>query len=174
MPLPDHCLQGEDWVDMEDPNVVAEQELLTAAATIEAAAKKLAGLQPKKDRRQSMYNAMPFQEQILEASRAIISASSALVIAAGVAQREHVAAGLVTPRDGDAYLEDSDWSSGLVSAAKVVVAATNSLCEAANAAVQVWCGGGCACGVCLMLVVFALVMLHFGGSSNCLTGCWYE
>ncbi len=129
--------QGDDWVDMEDPNVVAEQELLTAASTIEAAAKKLATLQPKKDRRQSMYKELPFQDQILEASRAIVSASSALMVAASAAQREHIAAGLVAPREGDAYLEDSDWSSGLVSAAKVVVAATNSLCEAANATVQV-------------------------------------
>lgn len=130
------ALKGDDYVDMEDPNIVAEQELLSAAATIEAAARKLAGLQPKKEHRQSMYKEMPFQEQILEASRAIVAASQALVVAAGAAQREHMALGLAAPREADAYLEDSDWSSGLVSAAKVVVAATNSLCEAANATVQ--------------------------------------
>ena len=34
-------------MDLDDPNVVAEQELLNAAAAIDAAAGKLATLQPK-------------------------------------------------------------------------------------------------------------------------------
>ena len=37
-----------DWVDVRDPNVIAETELLQAAASIEAAAKKLAELKPKR------------------------------------------------------------------------------------------------------------------------------
>ena len=36
-----------DWVDTTDPNVKAETELLHAAASIEAAAKKLAELKPR-------------------------------------------------------------------------------------------------------------------------------
>ena len=36
-----------DWVDVRDPNVIAETELLQAAASIEAAAKKLAELKPR-------------------------------------------------------------------------------------------------------------------------------
>lgn len=36
-----------DWVDSKDPNVIAETELLQAAASIEAAAKKLAELKPR-------------------------------------------------------------------------------------------------------------------------------
>lgn len=36
-----------DWVDTKDPNVIAESELLQAAASIEAAAKKLAELKPR-------------------------------------------------------------------------------------------------------------------------------
>jgi len=39
---------GSDWVDPNDPNVIAEQELLAAASSIEAAAKKLAQLRPRK------------------------------------------------------------------------------------------------------------------------------
>ena len=35
-------------MDPNDPNVIAEQELLAAAASIEAAAKKLALLRPRK------------------------------------------------------------------------------------------------------------------------------
>ena len=37
---------GADWVNPNDPNVIAENELLNAAASIEAAAKKLSLLQP--------------------------------------------------------------------------------------------------------------------------------
>ena len=36
-----------DWVDATDPNVKAETELLKAAASIEAAARKLAELKPR-------------------------------------------------------------------------------------------------------------------------------
>ena len=45
-----HCgeaLKGPDWVNPEDPTVMAESELLKAAAQIEAAAKKLDELQPR-------------------------------------------------------------------------------------------------------------------------------
>lgn len=35
-------------MDVKDPNVIAENELLQAAASIEAAAKKLAELKPKR------------------------------------------------------------------------------------------------------------------------------
>ena len=38
---------GSNWVNPEDPNVIAENELLGAAAAIEAAARKLAELKPK-------------------------------------------------------------------------------------------------------------------------------
>lgn len=38
---------GNDWVNPEDPNVIAENELLGAAASIEAAARKLAELKPR-------------------------------------------------------------------------------------------------------------------------------
>lgn len=41
-------LKGSDWVDPEDPTVIAENELLGAAASIDAAAKKLANLRPRR------------------------------------------------------------------------------------------------------------------------------
>ena len=37
-----------DWVDPDDPTVIAENELLGAAASIDAAAKKLASLRPRR------------------------------------------------------------------------------------------------------------------------------
>lgn len=39
---------GDNWVDPEDPTVIAETELLGAASSIDAAAKKLASLQPRR------------------------------------------------------------------------------------------------------------------------------
>lgn len=39
---------GSDWVDPDDPTVIAENELLGAAASIDAAANKLAALRPRK------------------------------------------------------------------------------------------------------------------------------
>ena len=38
---------GSDWVNLKDPTIVAETELLNAAAAIEAAAKKLEELRPR-------------------------------------------------------------------------------------------------------------------------------
>ena len=38
---------GSDWVDPDDPTVIAEAELLGAANSIEAAAKKLSQLQAR-------------------------------------------------------------------------------------------------------------------------------
>lgn len=41
------ALKGNDFIDPEDPTVIAETELLGAAASIEAAAQKLANLRPR-------------------------------------------------------------------------------------------------------------------------------
>jgi len=43
----DVIIIGSDWVDVKDPTVVAETELLNAAAAIEDAAKKLEQMQPR-------------------------------------------------------------------------------------------------------------------------------
>lgn len=43
-----NIFSGSDWVDPDDPTVIAENELLGAAASIDAAAKKLASLRPRK------------------------------------------------------------------------------------------------------------------------------
>jgi len=40
-------LSGSEYVDPQDPTVIAETELLGAAASIEAAAKKLEQLKPR-------------------------------------------------------------------------------------------------------------------------------
>ncbi|XP_070547100.1 talin-1-like isoform X3 [Ptychodera flava] len=130
------ALKGSDWVDPEDPNVIAENELLSAASSIEAAARKLQQLRPREQTkfREADEN-LNFAEQILEAAKAIASATSVLVKAASAAQRELVAQGKIGAIPANAY-DDGQWSLGLISAARKVAVATNNLCEAANSAVQ--------------------------------------
>nr|XP_006628973.2 PREDICTED: talin-2 isoform X1 [Lepisosteus oculatus]XP_015199156.1 PREDICTED: talin-2 isoform X1 [Lepisosteus oculatus]XP_015199157.1 PREDICTED: talin-2 isoform X1 [Lepisosteus oculatus]XP_015199158.1 PREDICTED: talin-2 isoform X1 [Lepisosteus oculatus]XP_015199159.1 PREDICTED: talin-2 isoform X1 [Lepisosteus oculatus] len=125
---------GNEWVDPEDPTVIAETELLGAAASIEAAAKKLEQLKPRAKPKQADEN-LDFEEQILEAAKSIAAATSALVKSASAAQRELVAQGKVGSIPANA-VDDGQWSQGLISAARMVAAATSNLCEAANASVQ--------------------------------------
>uniref|UniRef100_A0A5S6Q7X7 FERM domain-containing protein n=1 Tax=Trichuris muris TaxID=70415 RepID=A0A5S6Q7X7_TRIMR len=127
-------LKGADWVDPSDPAVIAENELLGAASSIEAAARKLAQLKPRPQPREAN-EMLNFDEQILEAAKSITSAVTALVKAASAAQRELVSQGRVEPRP-TLQTDDYQWSEGLISAARMVAAATRSLCEAANALVQ--------------------------------------
>lgn len=61
------CFVGTEWVDPEDPTVIAENELLGAAAAIEAAAKKLEQLRPrtKPKVRRAFYRAAEFSLSLL-------------------------------------------------------------------------------------------------------------
>uniref|UniRef100_A0A3Q4HLY8 Talin 2b n=1 Tax=Neolamprologus brichardi TaxID=32507 RepID=A0A3Q4HLY8_NEOBR len=128
------AMKGSECVDPEDPTVIAETELLGAAASIEAAAKKLEQLKPRAKPKQAD-ETLDFEEQILEAAKSIAAATSALVKSASAAQRELVAQGKVGSNQANA-VDDGQWSQGLISAARMVAAATSNLCEAANASVQ--------------------------------------
>uniref|UniRef100_A0A3Q3JC77 FERM domain-containing protein n=1 Tax=Monopterus albus TaxID=43700 RepID=A0A3Q3JC77_MONAL len=123
-------MKGSEYVDPEDPTVIAENELLGAAASIEAAAKKLEQLKPRAKPKQAD-ETLDFEEQILEAAKSIAAATSALVKSASAAQRELVAQGKVGSNLANA-VDDGQWSQGLIS----VVSSTSNLCEAANASVQ--------------------------------------
>ncbi|XP_029697423.1 talin-2 isoform X2 [Takifugu rubripes] len=124
---------GSECVDPQDPTVIAETELLGAATSIEAAAKKLEQLKPRAKPKAD--ETLDFEEQILEAAKSIAAATSALVKSASAAQRELVAQGKVGSSLANAE-DDGQWSQGLISAARMVAAATSNLCEAANASVQ--------------------------------------
>lgn len=128
-------LKGTDWVDPDDPTVIAENELLGAAASIDAAAKKLASLRPRKSVTQEADESLNFDEMILEAAKSIAAATSALVKAASAAQRELIDNGKVSRRPLTSS-DDGQWSEGLISAARMVAAATHSLVESANSLVQ--------------------------------------
>ncbi|XP_050359192.1 talin-1 isoform X1 [Nymphalis io] len=129
-------LKGAEWVDPADPTVIAEQELLGAAASIDAAARKLDALRPRvTPKTQETDENLNFDEMILEAAKSIIAATSALVRAASAAQRELIDQGKVARRPASSS-DDGQWSEGLVSAARLVAAAAHALVEAANALVQ--------------------------------------
>ncbi|TRY56697.1 hypothetical protein DNTS_012968 [Danionella cerebrum] len=106
--------EGTEWVDPEDPTVIAETELLGAAASIEAAAKKLEQLKPRAKPKQAD-ESLDFEEQILEAAKSIAAATSALVKSASAAQRELVTQGKVGAIPANA-VDDGQWSQGLISA----------------------------------------------------------
>ncbi|KAK4020002.1 hypothetical protein OUZ56_001999 [Daphnia magna] len=128
-------LKGTDWEDPEDPTVIAENELLGAASSIDAAAKKLANLRPRISSTKETDESLSFDEMILEAAKSIAAATSALVKAASAAQRELIDIGKISRRP-QVDSDDGQWSEGLVSAARLVAAATHSLVESANALVQ--------------------------------------
>lgn len=71
-----------------------------------------------------------FDEQILNAAKSITQACKTLMRAASNAQRELAMQGRADLNRGGvpAY----QWSEGLISAARIVVAAVQQLCEAAN------------------------------------------
>ncbi|XP_050529249.1 talin-1-like isoform X2 [Daktulosphaira vitifoliae] len=129
-------IKGHDWVSPEDPTIIAENELLGAAESIDAAAKKLASLRPRRSVNEEMAESSSnFDEVILEAAKSIAAATSALVKAASAAQRELIDSGKVSRRPLTSS-DDGQWSEGLISAARLVAAATHSLVESANSLVQ--------------------------------------
>jgi hypothetical protein len=129
-----HSLQGSEFEDPDDPTGIAEAELTSAANSIDAAAKKLEKLRPRRSVQETDEN-LNFDEMILEAAKSIACATSALVKAASAAQRELVDSGRVS-RKATSDSDDGQWSEGLVSAAQMVAAATHALVEAANSLVQ--------------------------------------
>ena len=76
-------LKGGDWVDPSDPMLVAENELLTAAKSIEEAAKRLAALRPKKEvaasQEVSNRENMTFDDLILDSAQSIANATTLLI-----------------------------------------------------------------------------------------------
>ncbi|EGG14632.1 I/LWEQ domain-containing protein [Cavenderia fasciculata] len=116
--------------DLDD---LAERELMAAAKAIEDAANSLLAAKAKRPPKKE--GEMPdVQEAILEAAMAITSATSTLVGAATLAQRERVEKGRAGGPNGPLYRRDPTWAEGLISAAKAVAATTRALVDTANKA----------------------------------------
>ncbi|XP_071835851.1 talin-1-like [Apostichopus japonicus] len=122
-------LKGTDIRDAND-NDVAENELLNAANAIEAAAKKLSALRPRAKAREAD-DTLTFEEQILEATKAIANATSVLVKIASNAQQEYQGKVAVSENS-----EDGVWTRGLISSARKVAQSTQGMCESAHNLVQ--------------------------------------
>ncbi|KAJ3335668.1 Talin-1 [Gonapodya sp. JEL0774] len=128
-------LVPEGYVDPNDPNIIAERELLSAAHAIEAAAKKLASYQVPDENSLPVLNVenMSFNETVVQAARAIASATSALIRSATAAQREILSKSDKTViQQKSMYHSDGTWTEGLVSAARMVASHVSDLCEAAS------------------------------------------
>jgi talin len=54
-------LKGNEWINPDDPTIIAENELLGAAASIDAASKKLANLRPRKNIQVNNYHSTLFE-----------------------------------------------------------------------------------------------------------------
>ena len=76
---------------------------------------------------------MTIDDLILESAESITKAMQSLIKAATRAQKELVSQG----RLAEGMEGGEDNQQGLIAAAKLVAAATNSLCEAANSMIQV-------------------------------------
>merc|ERR1712098_221418 len=113
--------------------------LLSAAEAIEQAARNLMTLRPRTEvgGDRVNYDDMTFDELIIDSAKSIANATSSLIKAASEAQKELVALGVIS-KEYTKGSEDmnSQWSEGLVSAARLVASATHSLCDAANKLVR--------------------------------------
>lgn len=136
--LAERMKNPDDYMDPNNPNDIAEMQLRSAAAKIEAAAAKLAKLQPRPRENMVEIEDLTFDEVILEAAKSIAGATTALVKSAQVAQKELIHQGRIdlTKMTKENMYHDGQWTDGLISAAQQVAQSTGNLCEAANETVQ--------------------------------------
>ncbi|KII72586.1 Talin-1 [Thelohanellus kitauei] len=126
-------LKSEQFASMNDPQLLAERELLNAAASIELAAKKLAELKPKLPPVDVPNRELDFTGQILQAVDSIMKATSLLVVSASNSQKELVKSGRLKETSSS---DTGQWSQGLISAARMVAESTHMLCDEAKNVVE--------------------------------------
>ncbi|GAM16912.1 hypothetical protein SAMD00019534_000870 [Acytostelium subglobosum LB1] len=121
----------------ENLEEVAEKELKEAARVIEEATAALLKAKKKREdaRAASGIDEAGIDEAILEAARAITSATGILVNCASAVQHELVAQGKVN-KGGNQYRRDPTWARGLISAAQAVAGSVQTLVVSANDSTQ--------------------------------------
>lgn len=102
---------------------------------IEEAANRLLASRPRQINAGDFLTEEDINAAILEAARAITVATSSLVRAATMAQRDRIAK-QKDPKTKAFYRQDPSWANGLISAAQAVGATTQDLVEASNGFVQ--------------------------------------
>ncbi|EGC38365.1 actin binding protein [Dictyostelium purpureum] len=122
----------------ENLEEMAEKELKAAAAIIEEATASLLRAKKKREenRLASGVDEAGIDEAILEAARAITSATGILVQCATAVQHELVMAGKVGNKTGNVYRRDPTWARGLISAAQSVAGSVQGLVVSANNTTQ--------------------------------------
>ncbi len=115
---------------------LAESELLNAARVIEEAAKTLMNAKPRrtKPKVEGVVDEEDIVDAIIDAARAITTATGTLVAAATVAQKERKTS--LNTGALNKYRNDPTWANGLISAAKNVAGGVKMLVQASNSAVQ--------------------------------------
>jgi len=115
----------------EDVDELAEKQLLETSKVIESAAKVLASTKPAQREVIAGFDATEIVEHILEASRAITSATNNLVKSATEAQKMRVQASR-DPKTKHLYHKDPTWSNALINASKAVAAAQEVMTKSAQ------------------------------------------
>ncbi|BFZ58646.1 sla2 Src-like adaptor 2 [Savitreella phatthalungensis] len=116
----------------EDIGDLVDRELSQAATAIEAAAARLAEMAKRNKSSNYSPTELRVHESLVEAAQAIITAIAALLTAATDSQREIVDEGRGTSSRTNFYKRNHRWTEGLISAAKAVANATNTLIETAD------------------------------------------
>ncbi|ORY74587.1 ANTH domain-domain-containing protein [Protomyces lactucae-debilis] len=114
----------------EDIGDLVDRELGGAARAIDAAAAKLQAIFSKQDFELSIH------ESLLEAAIAITNAIAELLKAATESQKEIVNQGRGNSSRTAFYKKNNRWTEGLISAAKAVANATNTLIESADGVIS--------------------------------------
>lgn len=118
-------LNPRGYVDLNDPAVVAERELVSLEKSIEAATKKFSEIQKPSDN--SSDSDKSFEVQIINGCRAISASSLSLI--GGVVQTQRQVAALVMRSPGQEF--DSSWANTLVAGTRKVSEAVTDLFESA-------------------------------------------
>eukprot|EP01133_Synstelium_polycarpum_P004292 gene4292-5011_t len=121
----------------ENLEEIAEKELKAAAQIIQDATEALLRAKKKREdaRAASGIDEAGIDEAILDAARAISSATGVLVKCATDVQHELVVAGKAN-KSGNLYRRDPTWARGLISAAQAVAGSVQTLVGSANDSTQ--------------------------------------
>ena len=120
----------------EDIGDLVDRELSEAAKAIEAAAARLAEMSNRDRSLEYSPTEIRVHDSLLEAAQAIIAAISKLISAASDSQNEIVNEGRGTSSRTAFYKRNHRWTEGLLSAAKAVAIATNTLIETADGVIS--------------------------------------
>ncbi|KAI8322022.1 hypothetical protein GQ54DRAFT_297631 [Martensiomyces pterosporus] len=120
----------------EDVSDLVEREMLNAARAIDEAVARLQALANQPRDSSLSDHQIQVHDAILDSSMAMTNAIAQLIRAATASQQEIVAQGRGSSSKAAFYKKNNRWTEGLISAAKAVAVATNSLVETADGVIK--------------------------------------